>query len=257
MHAVQLCVVTRTGSRPFLFSRLRASLMRQRHVNELWRHVVVVDEPSAAYAHTLSDADVLRVPKGRKTAEHTCPYNAHLSVAMDHVYERYPSSWVVILDDDAVVMSRVWMSTLLDACARARPDPAILQKVRLHGAGWPIRSDGARAPYRVDMANLVLRASDALHLPRTTKCGGDKLWFKHLCERHGGRVHVLAVRGVVANKLGAMGGSTEDYFLRHRDSVAAGLAWVFLVFALLAALPTVPPALTPASRAAVGTHSFA
>ena len=131
-----------------------------------------------------------------------CPHNKFLRELLDSVG---PRSWIMIVDDDARLLSPHHVSNVMREASRSPTNTVLLQPSRVgnneskheykHLDGktiWPMHGwpDRSMAYLRVDMTNLVFHQSMAKHIILSNQCGADKLIFKMLL-RAGGKPREL------------------------------------------------------------------
>ena len=112
----KIWVLTRTSGRPVFFKKCRESLKNQTYQN--WQHVVSVDDDES-YKYAEKDDDrkeVVRVKKINKTAEMNCPYNLYFNDLIEKVPE---GSWMIFLDDDAVIYRNDSLEKLVETIEKA------------------------------------------------------------------------------------------------------------------------------------------
>lgn len=156
-----------------------------------------------------------------------CPYDKFILDLLDWVDN---SSWIMIVDDDALIASPHHVSDVMRIASRAKKNTFILQPSTVgnklsrnsptHYDGktiWPMRDwrDGKTlTPFgmRVDMSNLVFHKSMVKHIHIGMVCNSDKMIFGQIMKHGRGRLHVMNASttgvGIFANYLGAARGST-------------------------------------------------
>ena len=123
----------------------------------------------------------------------TCPYNTFLMDLLDKVG---PNDWIMIADDDAMLLSPEHVSKVMSVAAVTPTTTVLLQPSRvgspsekhlaswgLDGSAiWPMRGykDKSTAHVRVDMSNLVFHKSMAQYVRLDYHCGADKTIFRQL-----------------------------------------------------------------------------
>jgi len=202
---VQLSVFTRTGKRAELYRALKDSMEAQ--VLDPARiavsHVLSVDVPTCDY---VKDGPLVIRPRRqrRRHSEH-CPYDAYL-VQMLAVA---PEGWVMILDDDALLVDRQHFARVGEELSGMDPRTIVLQPslVSETAATWPLRDASFASGWRIDTSNLLFHTTWAPHLHADPICGVDKRLLDTLLGL-GGVLRVLDIpAGVWANRYGALRGA--------------------------------------------------
>lgn len=202
---VQLSVLTRTGQRAELYRALKDSIDAQIFdpARIVVSHVLSVDRSTCDY---VKDGPLVVHPKRqrRRHSEH-CPYDAYLFQMLAVA----PEGWVMILDDDALLVERQHFARVGDELSNMDPHTVVLQPslVSEAAAVWPLRDARFASGWRIDTSNLLFHTAWAPHLRADPSCGADKRLLDTLLEL-GGVLRVLDIpAGVWANRHGALGGA--------------------------------------------------
>ena len=249
-----MAIITRSGlfGRDHLFAPMRESVLQQDFGRQ--HHYIATQDTGCAYlppwrveapppcgvrtsivqSRKLPEASFSN-PLSRINPK-TCPYNAFLMDLMEQVSER---AWIMIVDDDALLLSPSHVSNIMRHTSRVPNNTVLLQPSLLgsnsssaappHMNGktiWPMTGwrDRHIAPLglRIDMANLVFHRSMVRHISLGHMCGADKIIFKQLLAA-GGKPLVLNPNetgvGIWANSRGAGRGGTA---LGHQWRAASG-----------------------------------
>ena len=244
----RMAVITRSGlaARDNFFATLRDGLLQQdyAHIDHLiasqnlgcqylppWRE----ETPStcAVRTHMVQSRTALsslQMHAWRKTAGQAtargkgpswCPYNKFLH---DLMWKINASSWIMILDDDALLTNPQHVSNVMRQAERVPKNTILLQpshvgpdkesKIFGRQTTWPLTwNNSIYQNLRIDMSNMVFHKSMSKHILLSSRCGADKQIFLQLLQA-GGVPRVLNAGetggvNVWGNSRGASKGGTE------------------------------------------------
>ena len=106
--SVLINILTRTGNRPSYFKKLSDSIVAQTYKNI--RHIKSSDNATCDYLS--NSTDVISVQRGVGVGS----YNVYLNALGAQVSE----GWVIILDDDSVLVNDTFIESLAAACSLAK-----------------------------------------------------------------------------------------------------------------------------------------
>lgn len=240
-----MTIITRSGisGRDHVFRAARDSVLQQdySHIH----HLISTQNATCGYLPTwraepppqcrvrTQIVQARQVPPSAFNAEKLCPYNIFLHDLMDKVR---PRSWIMIVDDDALLKSPHHVSNVMRYAARAPTNSILLQPSRVGlnsstqprgfqgEAIWPMlpgprwtRGTKDQLYLRVDMSNLVFHKDMVEHIDVGYSCGADKKIFAQLL-KGGGQAIVLESDDVGVGVWGNVHGSA-------RGRTVVGLSW--------------------------------
>lgn len=223
-----LAILTRAGRSESCFRNLARSIHEQLGVTGRVLQLISYDNPAS---HTwlqlhLSRAQYhSRIVNVRPREGVPCHSSLYLNTLLKHVPE---GAWVVVLDDDSLIVDRWHLARLLDVAGRSSPGQVLLQDAFYSGghsgpagvlpewsAHWP-DDIPLEFPFglNVDSVSYVYHASRKVQYP--ARCSGDKFVFQRLVSQAGSSlVHVQTAKpGIWANYMGAAGGVQSDFECR-------------------------------------------
>ena len=107
--SVLINILTRTGSRPTYYQKLSESIAAQTYKNI--RHIKSNDEPGSTCGYLCDSKDVISVKRGKGLGTYNTYLNTLGAVVTD--------GWVIILDDDSVLVNETFIESLAVECSLA------------------------------------------------------------------------------------------------------------------------------------------
>lgn len=115
---VKINILTRTGSREKYYKTLKNSIDKQTHTEIL--HIKSNDNPNCNYL--IDEDNVIEVTIQNKSDAF---YNLYLNTLIDNVND----GWIIILDDDSIIIDNNFIKNLSDVCEKSNPDEILIYQV--------------------------------------------------------------------------------------------------------------------------------
>ena len=181
---VRINILTRSGTRRQCFEKLRKSIEKQKYKN--WKHIISNDNIYNDFLFKYEN--VINVKKLKKLDKNHCPYNLYLNELLEHCDE----GWVIILDDDALLIDDDFLGKLAYQCKKMKKNDIITY-------------DSYYGKYKF-LASAILRPGDMINFSFHTscsvrfkdKCAGDRRFIKD-CKKNGYNLKWTPILGTWAN----------------------------------------------------------
>lgn len=196
---VNVMILTRSGSRRASLARLRSSLRCMLCTTDprvVTVHHLISDDggDTSTVAAALADSGghdlqwphrttVIPVVHQVKSQKRDCPYNQYLNTLVDHAAVVDSECWIMILDDDATLLSSEnphFLQRIGRACSNARRGEILVHVVHLYPQRFKVpKALGVQfrkplpAPGGLDMACLCLTPEVLRRFPFDHRCNGD------------------------------------------------------------------------------------
>jgi hypothetical protein len=175
VHETKINILTRSGRRDDCFKLLRNSIEKQSHTN--WKHLISDDTIDSKFLVSYENVHKVKfVKKGKKyqgTDHRHCPYNVYLNTLLEHTDD----GWIIIIDDDALLMDKNFLLNIAKECCKADTNDVILYDIY---AGkdkniMPIDIENqiknGLVSGKVDMNGFVFHKTNKIRFD--DKCSGD------------------------------------------------------------------------------------